>query len=368
MRSLKLTDFGQPLEWSETPVPEPTGTEVLLETLACGVCHSDLHLWEGYYDLGGGRRSYVKDRGFSLPRTLGHEVVGRVVASGPEASAVAVGDTRLVYPWIGCGDCRECGEGATHVCERPRSIGVFADGGYSDHILVSDARFLVDIGDLDPGVACSYACAGLTAYSALRKALPLESGDTLVVIGAGGLGLMALQLVRELTDARVVVLDVDDRKLEAARQLGDWATVNTASDSVRERLREAIGRGGARAIVDFVGSSDTSMLGFSLLAKNGTLITVGLFGGELTIPTPALPLKNVTLRGSYTGTLAELEELISLVRAGRLRPIPTCDYPLSEAGRLLERVRAGDLIGRAVLRPELASSGPPAESVSGARV
>jgi alcohol dehydrogenase, propanol-preferring len=351
MRSLQITEFGEPLAWSELPTPEPRGPEVLLETVACGVCHSDLHLWEGYYDLGGGNRSYVKDRGVRLPLTPGHEVVGRVVAAGPEAAGVREGDLRLLYPWIGCGECRLCEAGTPQMCSRPRSVGVFAHGGYSDHVLVPDARYLIDVGDLPPESSASYACAGLTAFGALRKALPLEADDHLVLIGAGGVGLMAAQVVPEMTRARVVVVDVDDRKLRAAREFGDFVTINSREVDPQTEIMRLTDARGVGAVVDFVGMSQTAALGYSVLAKNGMLVMVGLFGGELTVPTPAVPLRNLTLRGSYTGSLAELRELIALVRERKLRPLPVACHPLGAAQQLLEDIREGRIVGRAVVRP-----------------
>jgi alcohol dehydrogenase, propanol-preferring len=353
MRSLQLTAFGEPLAWSEQPTPTPRGEEVLLETVACGVCHSDLHLWEGYYDLGGGKRSYVRDRGVTLPLTMGHEVVGRVAAVGPDARGVDVGDVRLVFPWIACGDCAHCADDRSNHCTRMRSIGVLTHGGYADHVLVPSARYLVDIGGLPPETACSYACAGLSAYSALKKTLPLSADDDLVIVGAGGLGLMAVQMVRELTSARVTVIDVSDAKLAAARAFGDWTTINSRGTSAVDQVMDASGGRGVAAVIDFVGTAETSGLGFSLLAKNGTLVIVGLFGGELTVPIPSIALKNLTIRGSYTGSLTELRELVEIARRGTLRPLPVTCHPIGEAGDILRRIRDGQVVGRAVLRPEL---------------
>jgi len=352
MRSLQLTAFGEPLSWSEQPTPQPRGEEVLLETVACGVCHSDLHLWEGYYDVGGGRRQYVADRGVTLPLTMGHEVVGRVAAVGPDARGVQPGDVRLVFPWIACGECAHCADDRSNHCTLMRSLGVLSPGGYADHVLVPSARYLVDIGDLPPETACSYACAGLSAYSALKKALPLGADDDLVLIGAGGLGLMALQMVRELTAARVTVIDVSEQKLRAAREFGDWTTIDSRATSALDAVMEATGGRGVAAVIDFVGTAETAGLGFSLLAKNGTLVLVGLFGGELTVPIPPIPLKNLTIRGSYTGSLTELRELVALARQGKLRPLPVTCHPIDEATQILERIRAGDVVGRAVLRPD----------------
>lgn len=350
MKSLQLVEFGAPLEWREAETPEPRGREVLLRTLATGVCHSDLHLWDGYYGHGP-TRSWVKDRGVKLPLTLGHEIVGEIVAAGPEAEAVATGDVRLVYPWIGCGTCRHCADDRSNHCTGMRSLGVLAHGGYADHVLVPDARYLLGIGTLRPEEAASYACAGLTAYSALRKVPPLEADEELVMIGAGGLGLMAAQIVRAMTEARVTFVDVDARKLDAAREFGDFAVLDaSAADAREELMRRSEGRGVA-AVVDFVGSSDTVALGQAVLAKNGTLVIVGLFGGEMTVPTQFFPLRNVTVRGSYTGSLRELRELLALVREHPVRPLPVACHPMDDVPRILDEMRQGRVVGRAVVVP-----------------
>jgi alcohol dehydrogenase, propanol-preferring len=352
MKSLQLTEFGQHLEWRDYETPQPTGSEVLLKVAACGVCHSDLHIWEGYYELGDEKRIYVKDRGVQLPLTMGHEVVGTVVACGPDANGCKPGEQRLVYPWVGCGSCKYCNSDRPQMCLKPRSLGVYKDGGYSDYILVPDARYLIDIEGIRPEVACSYACAGLTAYSALKKTLPLESDETLVLVGAGGLGMMAVQLVRELTSARVIMLDVDDVKLSRVRELADVETINTHHTDAVKAVMERTGSIGASAVIDFVNNGPTANAALGMLAKNGQMIMVGLFGGMLHISTPVPALKNLTIRGSYTGSLTELRELIDIVKTRKLETIPVSTYPLGHAARLLEDVRDGKIVGRAVLMPE----------------
>jgi propanol-preferring alcohol dehydrogenase len=352
MKSLQLTEFGKPLQWSEQPTPEPSGTQVLLKVAACGVCHSDLHIWEGFYELGGDERIYVKDRGVNLPLTMGHEVVGVVESVGEGVNGVKPGDIRLIYPWIGCGECKYCRTERPQMCSKPGSLGVFKNGGYSDYILVPDRRYLIDIEGLEPAQACSYACAGLTAYSALKKTLPLEQDETLVLIGAGGLGLMAVQLVSQLTAARVVMLDLDDSKLSAVQELAsDVVTINTRNRDAVGAVMELTGGTGATAVIDFVNNGATATAAFGMLAKNGTMIMVGLFGGKLSISTPVPALKNLTIRGSYTGSLVELRELVELVRQNRPRPIPVKTYPLGDAARLLDGVKEGTIVGRAVLTP-----------------
>jgi alcohol dehydrogenase, propanol-preferring len=351
MRSLQLIEFGAPLEWRELPTPEPQGREVLLETVATGVCHSDLHLQEGFYELGGGKRIYVKDRGVRLPLTLGHEVVGQVVATGPDVTDVELGAIRLVYPWIGCDRCKHCRADRPQMCALPRSLGIFSHGGYSDYLIVPDARFLLDIDGLAPETACSYACAGVSAFSAVGKTLPLDDDEWLLLIGAGGLGLMAAQVVESMTGARVIMVDVDDRKLETARHYGAFSTINSKStDAKAEILDRTEGRGVAGA-VDFVGIGATASLGYEVLAKNATLVLVGLFGGELTLSVPHLPLKNITIRGSYTGSLTELRQLIEVIRARGFKPLPVTCHPMEAVPRLLDDIRAGRVVGRAVVRP-----------------
>ena len=169
MKSYQFKAYGEPLEVVETPTPQPTGSEVLLRTHACGVCHSDVHLWHGFFEMGGGRRLDVRAVR-DLPFTLGHEIVGEVVVAGPEADGAAPGDLRVVFPWIGCGACDVCAADREHLCNRPRALGTHVDGGFADHVLVPHPRYLFDYGDVAPELACTYACSGLTAYSALLKA------------------------------------------------------------------------------------------------------------------------------------------------------------------------------------------------------
>lgn len=198
MRSYCVTAFGEPLQLMEQPTPVPQGAEVLLQVRAAGVCHSDLHLQDGGYDLGQGRMLKLADRGINLPLTMGHEVVGKVVALGPDASGAAPGDVRLIFPWIGCGCCPACRRGTENLCATPNCIGVNRAGGYADHILVPDAKYLIDIAPLTPGQAAPFACSGLTAYSALKKLGTLLSEQPVGIIGAGGVGLMAVSLVKAL--------------------------------------------------------------------------------------------------------------------------------------------------------------------------
>ena len=196
MQSYRITRFGQPLEAANEPDPSPKGSEVLLRVTGCGVCHSDLHLWEGFFDLGGGKKLPVGSGEGALPLTLGHEIAGEVIALGPEASGVALGDKRVVFPWIGCGACAYCQRGEEHLCGKSRALGVARPGGYSDRILVPHARYLLDYTGMPTELACTFACSGLTAYSALKKIGRLSESEPLLIVGAGGVGLAGVRLAK----------------------------------------------------------------------------------------------------------------------------------------------------------------------------
>src|SRR5262249_42769391 len=276
----------------------------------------------------------------TLPLTMGHETVGEVVAIGPDARGVKVGDRRLAYPWVGCGECKVCQRGDEQLCLKPQFLGVFRPGGYSDHLLVPHPRYLFDFGDIRPGQAAPLACSGVTAYGALRKLGGLLQTEPIVLIGAGGLGLMALAILKTLGGHGAIVLDVDAAKREAAKEAGALATIDPlVADAVQQVTAAA--NGGGWGVVGFVGSGNTGRLGIDCLTKGGKLIVVGLFGGEITLSTPYIPIKAMTLQGSYTGSLNELRELMDLVRYAPLPLIPVRRRPLHEATAALTDLKEG---------------------------
>ncbi len=346
MISYQLTRFGEPLERVESPPPEPAGTEVLLRTEACGVCHSDLHLQDGFFDMGGGRRLDLS-RGRTLPLTLGHEIAGVAAARGPDAEGVDPGARYVAYPWIGCGGCDTCESGQEHLCPQPRALGVTRAGGFSDHVVVPHPRYLFRVGELPVTLACTYACSGLTAYGAVRKVRARVDGRPLVIIGLGGVGFAALRLAQALTDASIVVADVDGATLQAGAEAGAEVVDARAPDAAR-RIRRITG-GGAAAAIDFVGSENSAALGLGVLATGGLLVVVGLFGGELRASLPLWPLRDLTVQGSYVGSLAEMRELMRLAESGRAPSIPIAPRPLADAQAALEDLRAGRAVGRIVL-------------------
>jgi alcohol dehydrogenase, propanol-preferring len=219
MKSYDVCECGAPLRLTERPTPKPVGTDVLLKIIAAGVCHSDLHIWEGFYDIGGGKRLKLSDRGVKLPLTMGHENVGEVVAVGPAAKGVKIGERKLVHPWLGCGECTVCRRGDEQLCRTPFSIGVFRSGGYADHLLVPHPRYLFDIGGIAPERAAPLACSGITTYGALKKVGPLLREEPVVIIGAGGLGLMCLSLHQAIGGKAAIVVDIDPVKRAAARRM-----------------------------------------------------------------------------------------------------------------------------------------------------
>jgi alcohol dehydrogenase, propanol-preferring len=350
MRSFKVCECGAPLTLIEAPTPRPVGSQVLLKVLAAGVCHSDIHIWNGYYELGGGKRLQLLDRGIKLPLTMGHENVGEVVAVGPEVKDVAIGARRLVHPWIGCGACAVCRRGEENLCKSARNLGVFSDGGYSDYLMVPHPRYLFDIGALSPAQAAPLACSGITAYGALRKVGPLIKDEPIVIIGAGGLGLMGLALHRAMGGKAAIMVDVDPVKRDAATKAGARTAIDGGAGDAAKQIIDATD-GGAWAVVDFVGSSDTVKLGVDSLTKGGKLIIVGLFGGEITTSTPYFPLRAMTIQGSYVGSLPEMRELVELVKRTGAPSVPLQTRPLEEVNAALNDLNAGKVVGRVVLTP-----------------
>src|SRR4030081_1973117 len=354
MKSFQVTDFNAPLQEVDQPTPPPSGTQVLIKVKAAGVCHSDLHIWEGGYDLGHGRKPLsLRDRGVSLPRTMGHETVGEVLAFGPDVKGdtggLKIGDVALVYPWLGCGECETCLGGDENMCLKPAALGVYCDGGYADHMTVPHPKYLLHLKGLDPVTAAPYACSGVTTYSALKK---VESAfnTPIVIFGAGGLGLMALSLLMEMGAKGQIVVDIDARKREAAEQAGALAPVDGKAPDALEQLTQKAG-GPIRAVIDLVGNAATTQLGFDCLSKGGKLVIVGLFGGGAPWGLPLIPIKAITIQGRYGGKLGETQQLLDRVRTKKIAPIPVTPMPLAQANQALVDLQQGRLVGRAVLTP-----------------
>jgi D-arabinose 1-dehydrogenase-like Zn-dependent alcohol dehydrogenase len=344
-----LIDYGKPLQTTEAATPTPQGTEVLLRVSHCGVCHSDLHLQDGYFDLGGGQKLDVRGNR-PLPFTFGHEIAGTVEATGPDAKGVKQGTRYAAYPWIGCGTCGLCARGDEHLCNAPRVLGVTVDGGYATHVLVPHPRYLLDVEGISAEIAGPLMCSGLTGYSAIKKAVPYLRVGPLLIVGLGGVGMMGLQFARALTDKPIYVADIDAAKREAALKLGAAEAFDAADAGARKAIGKASG-GGVGAAVDFAGSDKSLAFAHSTVAKGGAAIVVGLFGGAFTLPVPMFPLRALTIMGSYVGSMVEAREMIDLVKAGRIAPIPVEKRPLDQTSRSLDDLRQGRVVGRVVITP-----------------
>ena len=302
MRSFQVCQCGAPLQMNEAEAPKPTGTQVLLKMLAAGVCHSDLHIWDGYYEIGGGKKLMLADRGIKLPLTMGHE-----------------------------------------------NVGVFSQGGYATHMLVPSHRHLFDISGLKPTDAAPLACSGVTAFSALKK-IPTLTEEPVVIIGAGGVGLMGVTLAKKMGAKDVIIVDIDAAKREAALKAGATKAIDGGTTDAVAQTQAATG-GGSWGTVDFVGSGATVNLAVNSLIKGGTLVVVGLYGGDVTLPTPYLPLRAMSLRGSYVGSQTDMAELLDLVKRTGMPPVPIRTRRLEDVNDTLNDLRAGKIVGRVVLTP-----------------
>ncbi|TNE35534.1 MAG: zinc-binding dehydrogenase [Alphaproteobacteria bacterium] len=350
MHCQQIIHFSEPLEARDYPTPEPKGTEVLMKIDACGVCHSDLHIWEGYFDLGNGQKMDLLTR-MSLPFTLGHEVVGEVAALGPDAEGVEVGEKYIIFPWIGCGECSVCKRGDELLCTSPKTVGTRYNGGYADEVIAPHPRYLVPYGNVPTELACTYACSGLTAYSALKKLSHLHEDDWLLLIGAGGVGLSAVHIASQVVKAKIIVADIDAEKRAIARQSGAHETLDNSDPAAALAKLQEITGGGAAGSIDFVGAPVTGSLGFNGLRRGGHMVSVGLFGDSMPLSLAMMPLAMRTIQGSYVGSLEEMHELMELVRAGKVAPIPYEVRPLDAANSALEDLKAGKVKGRIVLSP-----------------
>jgi D-arabinose 1-dehydrogenase-like Zn-dependent alcohol dehydrogenase len=353
MISYQFLEHGKPLQKILHDTPKPTGTEVLVRITRSGVCHSDLHIWDGYFDWGGGKRFYVKERGCVPPFTLGHEPFGIVEDFGSSASRVDKklkrGQKRIVFPWIGCGKCAICKSGQDNYCvSGSRFLGVNRPGAYASHVLVPDPKYLVDSSGIDDAFAATLACSGLTTYSAAAKLPELGPKDWVAVIGCGGLGLVCVSVLRARGVKNIIACDIDEAKLEAAKKLGARLALDTRAPDAAQKL-QALAMGQLAGAIDLVGMPATVALGLAALRKGGRLVLCGLFGGELVHPLPPFAQRAIGLVGSYVGNPQELKEVVALAKRKKLKPTPVSVRPAAEVTEILENLKAGKVLGRVVL-------------------
>ncbi|MGY5142146.1 MAG: alcohol dehydrogenase [Nitrosopumilus sp.] len=350
MKSARIIGPNEPLAVSETDTPQPQGDQVLVKVKSVGVCHSDLHLWEGGYDLGDGQFMKVTDRGVKYPVTPGHEIVGIVEEIGDSVKGISKNDEVLVFPWIGCGECPACKVGNENLCDTPKSMGVFQDGGYSDYSLIPNYKYLAKLDGVNPDSATSLACSGLTAYTAIKKANH-NSPEFILIIGAGGLGLMGVQIAKAITKAKVLCVDLDDQKLSTAKEMGADFIFNSKDEDVVQKIISTCNGKGADSIVDFVNAPPTVKTALAVIRKRGNLVLVGLFGGSIELSLVTIPLKSIIIQGAYTGNYNDMVELLDLARKNIINPVISKRYSLDDANTALNDLKNRKIIGRAVINP-----------------
>jgi NAD+-dependent secondary alcohol dehydrogenase Adh1 len=340
MRAALLREYHSRLELVDHPTPEITRPdEVLVKIGGAGVCATDLHAIEGL----------MEPAGVSLPRVLGHENAGWVEQVGDLVTTVGPGDPVILYPPYSCGLCVPCRRGDDMHCVNHDFTGLSLDGGFAEHVLVRE-RSVIKLPDgLSPAEVAPHADAGLTAYHAVRRMAHLmKPGTTAVVIGIGGVGHIAVQLARELGSSRVIAIDTEDERLALARELGADEAVS-GGDGAAAAVRELTGGRGADVVFDFVGTDATHASSMEMLARAGTFSVIG-YGGDLPLTSMGLVVDEKSVVGNLVGSWSDLYELIQLHAAGRVT-LRVETHPLDAINDVLDKLRAGGILGRAVLVP-----------------
>jgi alcohol dehydrogenase, propanol-preferring len=351
MKASRIVKLNEPLQVQELQTPTPKGAQILIKIQSSGVCHSDVHVWEGYYEGIGGQPLKTTDRGVKYPLTPGHEIAGIVDGLGEQVEGFRKNEKVLVYPWIGEGMCPACRIGEENLCDKARSLGIYTDGGYAEYVLVPNYRYLVKLGeDMDTDTYAPLSCAGLTAYGAVKNAT-LRPDDNVVIVGTGGLGLMALQLAKAVTGAKIIAMDLDDQKLDVAKKNGADITINSKKEDPVKAIMELTDKLGADAVIDFVNASKTVETDMQFLRRRARLVLVGLFGGELKLSLVSMPTRAYRLIGSYTGTLNDMVELVSLAGRGVIKPVVSNRFKLDQATEALTMLKDGKIIGRGIINP-----------------
>jgi propanol-preferring alcohol dehydrogenase len=349
MRAFRLTGWKQEPELMDIPEPEPGPGEVVVKVGAAGACHSDLHMM---HELEGAP--------WKMPFTLGHEVAGWVHALGPgtERTGVSEGQPVAVYGAYSCGSCARCRVGLDNYCENPAGaptpgggLGLGMDGGMAEYVLVPDARYLVPLPDgLDPVTAAPLTDAGLTPYHAINRSRhKLGPTSTVAIIGVGGLGHMAIQILKATTAAKVVAVDTRPEALQLAKQHGADVTVEAGDQAVAEIKGATPGGRGADLVLDFVGSEVTLKTAASATRTLGDLTLVGIAGGTLPFGFFNIPYE-ASVQTVYWGSRSELVNVLDLGARGLLQPTITT-FPLAKARDAYRGMEDGTLTGRAVVIP-----------------
>ncbi|MGI0046599.1 MAG: alcohol dehydrogenase [Nitrosotalea sp.] len=350
MQAARIVKIQEPLEIQNLETPKPKGSQVLIKVESAGVCHSDIHLWDGGYEGLGGQILKTTDRGVKYPLTPGHEVAGVVESMGEEVEGFTKNEKVLVFPWIGEGLCPACRVGEENLCDKPRSLGVYNDGGYAEYVLVPSYKYLAKIHDLDTDISAPLSCSALTAYGAVKNA-QLKPNDNVVIVGAGGLGLMGMQLAKAVTGARIIAMDINDDKLKVAKENGADLVVNSKNEDPVKSIMELTGNLGADAVIDFVNGSKTVETDMQILRRRARVVLVGLFGGSLQLSLVSMPTRAYKLIGSYTGSMSDMLELVSLAQRDIIKPVISNKFNLNQATEALTMLKQGKIIGRGIINP-----------------
>jgi D-arabinose 1-dehydrogenase-like Zn-dependent alcohol dehydrogenase len=348
MRRQSLVKFDAPLCETIIETPKPQGGEVLMRIERCGLCHSDLHIQDGYADLGGGKKLDTT-RGMTLPFTLGHEIAGTVEEVGPEVSKDLVGASKAVFPWIGCGQCRDCLNGDENLCVKQRFLGVAIDGGFASHVLVPDARYLLDYDPLPVNQAAALMCSGVTAYGALKRLVDRPRQRNLLLIGLGGVGMTGLAFAQAMFKQKISVADLSPAARETAMKNGAEIAYDPSEPEIAKRIIKETD-GGFDEIVDFAGNEKSMAFAVSVIARGGKIVVSGLMGGNFSLPMVQWIYKRMTIEGFMVGTLAEAHKLMALARSGRIKPTPMREEPMADVQKWIDALRAGKVVGRIVLK------------------
>ena len=348
MRRQSLVKFDAPLCETIVETPKPQGRQVLVRIERCGLCHSDLHIQDGYADLGGGKRLDTT-RGTTLPFTLGHEIAGVVEEVGADVAQQLIGTKKAVFPWIGCGQCQNCLDGDENLCAKQRFLGVAIDGGFASHVLVPDAKYLLDYDPLPVNQAATLMCSGVTAYGALKRLVERPRQRNLLLIGLGGVGQMGLAFAQAMFKQNISVADLSPAARDSALNNGAAIAYDPAEPDITRRIIKET-EGGFDAIVDFAGNDKSMAFAISVLARGGKIVVSGLMGGNFSLPMVQWVYKRMTVEGFMTGTLAEAHELMALARSGKVKPTPMQEEPMSDVQTWIDALRAGKVIGRIVLK------------------
>lgn len=334
------TDVANAFTIEDVEAPRITGEhDVIVDVSAAGWCHTDNHIVEG---------SMQEIAEASLPYTPGHENAGVVNEVGNAVSSVAVGDSVVVYPAMSCGMCRACRRGEDIYCPDHVFLGLDRDGGFAE-TLKTNERSVIKLDTLDPIEAAPHADAGLTAYRAVKRAsVDLVPGDYAVIVGIGGLGHIGLQILHTVSPATTIAIDIKDDALTLAAEYGADHTVNPREEDV-EAFVDDVTDGGARKIIDFVGSDETLRYGIDMLRVGGDHHVVG-YEGDLRFPAQALVGQDIDFRGTLVGTYTELQELIALAEEGAVT-VETSTYDLDDINEVAQALRDGDIEGRAIFTP-----------------